>query len=185
MTWLENHSFMLLIFNALVVFTVLANIYQELYAVIRFSERTMGKAQFYQTTVGRLETIVYWSGFFITLVVSALIILSDAENHMNLVACLALAVGFFVNAVVSRICFFNEIGVGSVNVQSEMEFQWNEVKSFYWQHNVLHLRLRRKLFGHIRLRFSDSTSILLINERLHRLVDPGVSLHGENVPIQG
>ncbi|HNO10184.1 MAG TPA: hypothetical protein PKI67_04580 [bacterium] len=185
MTLFENHSFMLLIFNALVVFTVLANIYQELYAVIRFSERTMGKAQFYQATAGRLETIVYWCGFFVTLLISALILLSDAENHTNLVACIALAVGFFVNAVVSRICFFNEIGIGSVNVQSEMEFQWNEIKSFYWQNNVLHLQLRRKLFGHIRMRFSDSTSILLINERLHRLADSGVSLRTESAPIQG
>jgi hypothetical protein len=97
-----------------------------------------------------------------------------------LIAPVALLIGFFIHALILKLCFISEVGMGSVTPDLEPEISWDEINGYKWKENVLLLTLNRKWFTRKKIKFSDSTAIVAINERLrtriHDNQEPGQRL---------
>lgn len=157
-------------FNLGILFYVLYDIYLELTTVFTYIARTGRQESIMITFVNRLSSKVY----FILLVISAVVMFAvqDSQSLWDsmLIAPVALVIGFFIHSLISKICFINDEGMGSVSANFEMEIPWGAVKEFAWKNNVLSLTLKQKYFSRKKIKFSDSAAMLVINERLKNSV---------------
>ncbi|KAB2880321.1 hypothetical protein F9K33_05810 [bacterium] len=171
-------------FNLAVLLYVLYDIYQELSTIFTYVARTGQKDGFFITFVNRLSSRVY----FILMLISAslLFVVNNAEmlEAVMLIAPVALLIGFFVNTLICKMCFINDIGLGTVSPNYEMEIQWNEIKAYTWKQNVLCLILNRKWFTRKKIKFSDSSAITVINDRLQNLTHQGTHVPSDSMDIK-
>lgn len=163
-------------FNLAVLLYVLYDIYQELSAIFIYVANASRRDSFFITFVNRLSSRVY----FVLLAISAglIFVVNDSESlaAVMLIAPVALLIGFFVNALINKMCFINDEGLGSVSSNYEMEIPWNEIQGYRWKENVLYLNLKRKRFARKKIKFSDSAAIIAINDRLRNVTLPDTAV---------
>lgn len=162
----EDPDFIWTGFNLAVLLYVLYDIYQELANIFIYMGRAGQQEGLHITFVNRWASRIY----FILLLCSAGLIFiiknSDSLSSVMLIAPVALLIGFFIHALTNKICFINTVGLGSVMSNFELEISWDEVRSYTWKENVLYLTLNRKWFTRKKIKFTDSTAIVTINELL-------------------
>lgn len=162
----EDPDFVWTGFNMAVLLYVLYDIYKELAAVFVYMARAGRREGLHITFVNRSSSTMY----FILLLCSAglifIIINSDSFSAVMLIAPVALLIGFFIHALILKLCFISEVGLGSVRPDLELEISWDEISGYKWKENVLLLTMNRKWFSRKKIKFSDSAAIVAINERL-------------------
>ncbi|MBL7996206.1 hypothetical protein JNM05_12615 [bacterium] len=180
----NDPNFIWTAFNLTVLLYVLYDIYEELSTIFTYFARTAQMDGFFVTFVNRLSSRVY----FILMLISAslLFVVNNAEmlDAVMLVAPVALLIGFFVNTLICKMCFINDIGLGTVSPNYEMEIKWNEINGFSWEQNVLFLTLNRKWFTRKKIKFSDSSAIAVVNERLQSLTRHGSHVSSDSMGIK-
>jgi hypothetical protein len=162
----EDPDFIWTGFNLAVLLYVLYDIYQELANIFVYMARAGQREGLHITFVNRWASRVY----FILLLSSAGLIFviknMDSLNAVMLIAPVALLIGFFIHALTNKICFINTVGMGLVMSNFDLEISWDEIREYQWKENVLCLTLNRKWFTRKKIKFSDSTAIVTINELL-------------------
>lgn len=166
----EDPDFIWTGFNLAVLLYVLYDIYQELANIFVYMARAGQREGLHITFVNRWSSRIY----FILLLSSAGLIFvvknTDSLNAVMLIAPVALLIGFFIHALTNKICFINTIGLGSVMPNFDLEISWDEIREYQWKENALYLTLNRKWFTHKKIKFSDSSAIVIVNELLRSQV---------------
>ena len=152
--------------NLAILIYVLYDIYQHLSTIFTFVVRTGQKEGFFITFVNRFSSKMYFILLFISAALLFVIQNTESIEAVMLISSVALLIGFFINALVHKLCFINEVGLGCIMPNYEMEIQWNEIVRYAWKENVLHLTLKRKWFANKKIKFSDSLAMVAINDRL-------------------
>jgi hypothetical protein len=153
-------------FNLAILLYVIYDLYQELGTIFMHIARTGKREGIFVTFVHRLSSTVY---SFLLLCCAGMIFIvknSESPDAVMLIAPVALLIGFFIRSLICRICFINDSGLGSVLPNDEMEFQWEEIRSYAWKENMLCLTLRRTWLRHKKIKFSDSSAMVAVNDRL-------------------
>lgn len=165
----DDPDFVMTALNLAILVYVVYDINDQLSAIFTYLAHHDRREELFITFVNRLSSRVY----FIFLLISAGLIFvvknSDSGDTAMLIAPVALVIGFFFHALIYKICFVNDAGLGSISVNDEMEIQWNEILTYSWKENVLHLTLKRKWITQKRIKFNDSSAIVAVNDRLRRL----------------
>lgn len=166
----EDPDFIWTGFNLAVLLYVLYDIHQELANIFVYMARAGQRDGLHITFVNRWSSRIY----FILLLSSAGLIFvvknTDSLNAVMLIAPVALLIGFFIHALTNKICFINTIGLGSVMPNFDLEISWDEIREYQWKENALYLTLNRKWFTHKKIKFSDSSAIVIVNELLRSQV---------------
>lgn len=171
MDFLSDADFIWTGFNLAVMLYVVYDLYQELGTLFIFVARSSKGEGFLLTFVNRPSSQVY----FVLLLASAALIFviknSEILDAVMLIAPVSLLIGFFVHSLTEKLCFITESGLGSVTQDLESEIRWQDITEYSWKENVLSLKLNRKWLATRKIRFSETSAMVLVNERLKHVMD--------------
>ncbi len=153
-------------FIILIVMSVATGLYYEIDTVIRFVTATNSKSGFLVSRVRRPAVKWYYIFLILSLVAGLLCYFFYTENDWIFAGFVALIIGFSLYGLLYQLCFINPVGLGQVSRKMEMEIQWDEIESYQWEKNVLHLRLKNRNMLRPRFHFFDSGAIVAVNEYL-------------------
>lgn len=174
MDFLSDSDFIWTGFNMAILLYVVYDVYQELGAIFIYIARSAKHEGFILTFVNRLSSRVHFVFLLASMVLIFAVRSSETLNPIMLVAPVAMLIGFFIHVLTGKLCFISETGLGSVTSDFELEIPWQDIRTYAWKNNVLSLTLNRRWGARKRIRFSDSSAIVAVNERLkHQLSDPG------------
>ncbi len=173
MTEMMEPELLIIFFVFLILMSVSTGLYYEIDAMIRFMTKTSGRSGFLVTRVQRPVVRWYYTCFIVTMVSAMVFYLFDSENAWVFVGFTALLVGFSLYSLLYQVCFVNSVGIGQVSRRMEMEFQWDEIESYRWEKNVLHLTMKNIRFFRPEIRFYDTDMVIAVNEHLAQVADIG------------
>lgn len=157
----------------LTLMSVATGLYYEIETIIRFMSKTTGRSGFLVTRIYRPAVRWYYGFFLITLFASLICYFFYSESHWVFVGFAALLIAFSLYGLLFQVCFVNPVGLGQVSRKLEMEFQWDEIMSYRWDDNVLHLIMKQKPYMKPRFRFYDTDVMIAVNEHLAQVRDFG------------